>query len=164
MMSQQKIEIGRDVPLGKVKVEKENVVSSSHTSYVVPIDMWSESLEFGNCGFNSKWTKETWITPPQGNSLISKSIQSEDIQILLERGIDGLIALQLFVDALPNLDDRGKPDNKEASQRLQAILKSCTQLGLDAVKQRIKQDRIYCRFLTDYVRTYVIRSLTNLLI
>jgi hypothetical protein len=127
--------------------------------------MWSESLESGNCGFNSKWTKETWITPPQGNSLISKSIQSEDIQILLERGIDGLIALQLFVDALPNLDGRGnlKPDNKEASQRLQAILKSCTQLGLDAVKQRIEQDRLYCRFLTDYVRAYV-RSLTNLLI
>jgi hypothetical protein len=113
----------------------------------------SESSQVGNRDFNGKWTEETWITPPQGNSLISKSIQSENIQILLERGIDGLIALQLFVDALPNLnsDSSGKPDNKE-SQRLQAILKSCKQLGLDAIKQRIEQDRLYCRFLTDYVR------------
>ena len=111
----------------------------------------SESLKvngIGNHDFNRKWTKETWIAPPQGNSLISKSLQSENIQILLERGIDGLIALQLFVDALPNSDRR---DNKEDSQRLQAILKACRQLGLDAIKQRIEQDRLYCRFLTDYV-------------
>jgi hypothetical protein len=98
----------------------------------------SESLQVdGNHGFNSKWTKETWITPPQGNSLISKSLQSETVEILLERGIDGLIAMQLFVDALPNSDRR---DNKEDSQRLQAILKACRQLGLDAIKQRIEQD------------------------
>lgn len=153
----QKIEIGRDVPLGKVKVEKENVVIPL---ILITLSLLTccESLQAGNHGFNSKWTEETWITPPQGNSLISKSIQSENIQILLERGIDGLIALQLFVDALPNSDGRGKTDNKEESQRLQAILKSCKQLGLVAIKQRIEHDRLYCRFLTDYVR----ESATNL--
>lgn len=148
----QKTEIGRDVPLGKVKVEKENVIPL----ILITLSYWRcESLQVVDHGFNSKWTEETWITPPQGNSLISKSIQSETIQVLLERGIDGLIALQLFVDALPNSNSNGrglgKPDNKE-SQRLQAITKACKQLGLDAIKQRVEQDRLYCRFLTDYVR------------
>lgn len=155
----QKTEIGRDVPLGKVKVEKENVIPL----ILITLSYWRcESLQVVDHGFNSKWTEETWITPPHGNSLISKSIQSETIQVLLERGIDGLIALQLFVDALPNSNSNGrglgKPDNK-VYRRLPKHASSWAWMPSSSVSNRT--DSIVAFWLTMYV--LCIRFYANLL-
>ena len=91
---------------------------------------------------NEGYAEETWLVFPLKNGLISKSKQSEDIQTLLDRGIDNLIGLNLFLDGMP-------ADSK--NQRFKAILEPCDDLGLEKIKERIEKDRYDLRCLTDYV-------------
>jgi hypothetical protein len=92
---------------------------------------------------NEGYTEETWLVFPTKNGLISKAKQSKDIQILLDRGIDNLIGLNLFQDGMP-------ADSK--NQWFKAILEPCDDLGLDKIKEQIENDQYYLRCLTDYVR------------
>ena len=85
---------------------------------------------------NEGYAEETWLVFPLKNGLISKSKQSEDIQTLLDHGIDNLIGLNLFLDGMP-------ADSK--NQRFKAILEPCDDLGLEKI------DTIFVASLIMYV-------------
>jgi hypothetical protein len=75
---------------------------------------------------NKGYAEETWLVFPTKNGLILKAKQSKDIQILLDRGINNLIGLNLFQD--------GMPANSK-NQQFKAILEPCDDLGLDKIKE-----------------------------
>jgi hypothetical protein len=140
------VTIGRDVPLKKKKAAKFQVHLDLRSVFVT-----DPALPYQPKDHNEGYPEEVSLVPPPGaKALISKRAQNEEIQVLLDLGMQYIIGLFLFVDGNPK-------DRKE--QVKVVLIQACNNLMPEGalqhvyqkLRERIQNDTWFFRNLFNYV-------------